>query len=435
MKMMEKLVQGLIRRYGGDFTDYQLKTQSQFMLEINRKLAIQQNKKMHVVFVCHRGSLWNSMKTLYEACIKDDDIDVTIVTIPNKKQDAKLGLNHEEYIDEGAAKFFENYDCNVINGYDTEKKKWLDLQSLEPDYLFFQTPYDICRPMEYRSKTVCLYTKLCYINYGMSFIGGISHDESHPEGYLKNCYFTFSEYEEAREYNINRAKENAIHKHERVLTVGYPKLDERIKYYDVESSSWKQPKEKNLKRVMWTPRWCTDEGNCTFFDYKDKLPKYMESRSDVEFLFRPHPQAFSNFLARGEMSEKEITDYKEYFEKSDHMGIDPQIEYLPSFYSSDILISDESSIMPEYFLTGKPIIFTYNQVNLNGFGTKIAKEGFYWAKNYDELIKVLEMLLEGNDPLYEKRQELIASEFYLPKEGAGEYIKKCLKNDYYKSRI
>ena len=40
------------------------------------------------------------------------------------------------------------------------------------------------------------------------------------------------------------------------------------------------------------------------------------------------------------------------------------------------------------------------------------------------------MLRAGNDPLREKRHELIKSEFYIPREGAGYSIKEAIKNDF-----
>ena len=41
------------------------------------------------------------------------------------------------------------------------------------------------------------------------------------------------------------------------------------------------------------------------------------------------------------------------------------------------------------------------------------------------------MLKTGNDPLKEKRKSLINECFYLPKEGAGNFIKNEIKKDFY----
>lgn len=432
MQLVEKVIQKILRNYMDDTYDEKIRIQSQTIIELQRQIKNLKQEKINVVFVCHRASIWNSLKTVFEECNKDEKFKVTIVTIPNKKQIPKLGLNHEEYVSEGAEEFFEDYPCRVIQGYNYENHTWYDLKALKPDYLFFQTPYDICRPPEYKSDVVSLYTKIGYVHYGMPFMGGMIAEESFPKSFLKNTYFHFAEFPEMQNYYINRVRENAIHKHANVILTGYPKLDGVEKYQNCESQSWKHPREDGLFRCMWTPRWSTGEGNCTFFDYKDKLPNYIQNETKMELLFRPHPQAFAEFIEKGEMTKEEVAAYQEIYQKSDRMTIDTQQDYLPSFYSSDVLITDESSIMPEYFLTGKPIIFTYKETHLNDFATKLS-EGFYWAKNWEEVEKYLKMLQQGQDELLEKRLKLIEGEFCIPKGGAGYKIKNILEKDFFKN--
>lgn len=432
MELVEKIVNKLFRDYIAEKYENKFMLQGSEITELNRKINVMNNEKINVVFVCHRAQIWNSLKTVFEACNEDDRFHVTIVTIPNKKQIPKLGLNHEEYVSEGAEEYYKDYPCDVINGYDYEKHTWFDLRQLKPDYLFFQTPYDICRPPEYQSDVVSLYTKICYVHYGMPFMGDFIAEESFPVSFLKHVYFHFAEFQEMKDFYVNRVTENPIHKHKRVILTGYPKLDGIEKYVGCESKSWHYKKEEGRYRIMWTPRWSMGEDNCTFFDYKDCLLDYVENKKDIEFLFRPHPQAFSEFMEKKLMTEEEVTDYKRRYEESDIAFLDTQGEYLPSFYSSDVLITDESSIIPEYFLTGKPIIFTYKTTHLNEFAKKIS-EGFYWAKDWEEVKKYLDMLRNGEDSLREKRKELLEHSYYLPKDGSGYEIKELLKKDFYQS--
>lgn len=431
MELMRKVVRKVLRDYGDHTWEERFRVQSSHVLELNRQLKVLKKEKIHVVFVCHRGALWNSLRTVCDACMEDEAFRVTIVTIPNKKQLPGLGLNHEEYVSEGAEEFFRDYGCEVLRGYDYETGRWLDLEDLAPDYLFFQTPYDVCRPPQYQSASVSLFTKMCYVHYGMPFMGGMIAEESFPRGFLQNIYLHFAEFPEMQQYYVQRVPENAVHKYRNVRLTGYPKLDGVERYIGCESTSWVNPREKGLFRVMWTPRWSMGEGNCTFFDYKDKLPVWIEEQGNMELLFRPHPQAFAEFIEKKQMTERQVEDYKAVYEKSPVLSIDAQQEYLPSFYSSDVLLTDESSIMPEYFLTGKPIIFTYKETHLNDFAQKLS-EGFYWAKDWQEVQEHLARLSSGEDPLKQKRQELIAREFCIPEKGAGFTIKEMLKEDFYK---
>lgn len=429
MTFYYKVINRLLRRYLSERYDNKIMMQAWYSTELNRKIKVLEKRKIHVVFVCHRAALWNALKSVYDECMSDDKFDVTIVAIPNKKQLPKIGLNHEEYVSEGAEDFFSDYKCRVINGYDYENKTWFDLRKLEPDYLFFQTGYDICRPPEYKSEIVSLYTRLCYVHYGMPFMGGMIAEESFPVSFLKNTYFHFAEFEEMRKYYIERVPDNPIHRAERVVLTGYPKLDEARQYINCESENWIYKGDNKKYRVMWTPRWNTEENNCTFFDYKDKLVEYMETEKSMEMLFRPHPQAFSEYIANGQMSEKQVEEYKRRYDEIDNISIDKDREYLASFYSSDVLITDESSIIPEYFLTGKPVIFTYKETHLNEFAKKVS-EGFYWVKNWNELTDILDRLRKGDDKLADTRKKIIEKEFYLPSKGSGYEIKEVIKKDF-----
>ena len=156
---------------------------------------------------------------------------------------------------------------------------------------------------------------------------------------------------------------------------------------------------------------------------------YCQQNNTVDFVFRPHPQAFLNWISTKELSEKEANDYKDKYAKLANANIDDTKEYLTTFYSSDCMITDISSIVAEYFLTGKPIIYCHRKDCFNDFSRKLS-EGFYWVHNWQELQNTLDMLRVGNDPLKEKRMQLINSCFYIPEEGSGQSIKEIIKKDF-----
>lgn len=412
-----------------DRVEYKSLVQAYENQELKRQIKLIRGKKIRVVFVCHRPQVWDALKTVFEACAADDAFEPYIVTIPNKKELPGKGFAHEEYVSEGAEEFFKDYPCTVINGYDSETGRWFDLQSLEPDYVFFQTPYDICRPPEYKSDVLCLYTKLCYVHYGMPFMGGFIAEESFPISFMKHTYFHFAEFREMKDYYVDRVAPNPIHSDSRVVLTGYPKLDGVEKYHGCDNTTWKYHGDDKRFRIMWTPRWSNEENNCTFFEYKDLLPNYVIGKDKAELLFRPHPQMFKEFYAKKEMTKQEIIDYRKLFGAHDNLSVDKERNYLPSFYSSDVLITDESSIIPEYFLTGKPVIFTYKETHFNKFAERLS-EGFYMAASFDDIKKYTEMLMAGEDPKKELRREIISDSFYLPEKGAGYEIKEQIKADF-----
>ena len=60
--------------------------------------------------------------------------------------------------------FLRQKGFEVIDGYNGGD--WFDLKAIHPDYVFLPRPYDIHMPEFYRSYTISLYAKVCYIPYG-----------------------------------------------------------------------------------------------------------------------------------------------------------------------------------------------------------------------------------------------------------------------------
>ena len=397
--------------------------------ELNKQKHIQKfkdGKKINIVFVCHRPQVWNTLNSLFESCINDEDFNVTIVAIPIKKQILKIDFNHEIYETEGAEEYWKDFPCKVINGYDYQSHEWFDLRGLDPDYVFFQQPYNIAKCDLYKSWNVSRYATICYTSYYYT-ISSSDIKECMPEDFIRNVSLCFLQ--NNLEYTcFNNKFDVNIYPATKRFLVGCPRFDELSLYKNMKSNLWKLSKEKSF-RVVWTPRWTTNENTCHFFDYKDKFVSYCNEHNDIDFVFRPHPQAKLNYAAENNFSIKDFENYVNIYKSSKNMNIDNSVDFIPLFYSADVLISDYSSVIPEFFLTGKPVIYCRKKnatCMIEGNWTS----GLYFANNWNELESILENLRKGCDPLLEVRKRLIRTEFGISEKGAGVTIKDLIKKDY-----
>ena len=395
------------------------------IIDFDRKRRILFGNKINVAFICHRPEIWSSLKSLYECMIKDKNFNVYIVTIPNKKQIPEMGLRHEEYISEGAEDYFINYKGKIINAYNYKNKTWKNLEKFRFDYIFFQTPYNVCRPFKYSSKVVSCYSKICYVPYGMQMFKGNVFKSVTPSDYMEDVAYTFVENKPIKKMYVDRLKGKPIDKNKKVVIVGYTRFD---KLESIRKRHKTINKAKDFK-IIWTPRWTVREGNCHFFEYKDFLFEYVENHN-LQLIYRPHPQTFAEYIENGDMSNEELNILLSKIEISPNINIDYEKEYIDTFFETSVLITDTSSIIPEYFVTEKPIIYCHKLDEFNEFSKKIA-EGFYWVHNWNELYETLEMLRLGKDPLLDTRKKIINEAFYFPPKGAGYKIKSFLKRDFY----
>lgn len=389
------------------------------------KLKALNKEKVNVVFVCHRPAVWESLHSVYDALKADDMFNVYIVAIPNKKELPDLWLNHEMYESEGAEEFWKNYGC--INGYNYDAKEWFDLRKLEPDYVFFQQPYNITRCEAYKSWNVAQYAKLLFVPYGIQTIGRDVFESVHPADFMNSLSFYFAtDWYNRKDLLVWFDKINNFNT-TKIVVSGFPRYDQFISPIDENNTIWKNKNANKKFRILWTPRWCTNEGTCTFFEYKEKILELAKNRDDIEIVFRPHPQAFLEWESTGEMSVGEQISFRK---KCNEVGIiiDENFEYVSTLKSADCFLTDVTSLMGEYLITNKPILYCHRKDYFTDFGKNIAKS-YYYVREWDDIIKTINNLIDGNDSKKEIRHDVFKQCVYIPSEGAGVNIVKIIKKD------
>ena len=100
------------------------------------------------------------------------------------------------------------------------------------------------------------------------------------------------------------------------------------------------------------------------------------------------------------MSKEEVELYKKTLNKMENISLDNNKDYLIGFQESDILVTDFSSLIIEYFMMGKPIIYCGN---LEALPFKELRDNVYLANQWKDVIDVLEKLKRGIDPLKSRR--------------------------------
>ena len=387
---------------------------------------------INVLFVCHEPALWSMFESIYKVMLVDDRFSPLIVVLPYKHESLADG----QFKDSGMLEFLKLKGFPAISGYDG-KKDWLNPKDLGPDYVFFQTPYSFFAS-EWSIEQISLIARVCYIPYATCLFKGQVEEILHPEIFYRHVHFKFVESSFAKQEFELKFGGYSWYNGEYVIASGHPKLDYLTDDddHDVhvvddleDDSVWKRGLDQNIKRILWTPRWNSEEGACHFFDYKDFFIQFCRDNPEVDFAFRPHPLCFWNFLKSGELTAEELSKMDADYALSPNMVIDQNGEYHDTFLSSDILVSDISSMMLEYLATGKPIVYSHRVDQFNKLGKELSK-GMYQVCNEVELMNVLRMLLSGEDPLRSTREQLIGSLLFLPERGASLIIKNCLQRDF-----
>lgn len=357
-----------------------------------------------VAFIVQMPSLWDKVKPVFDQMQIADRFEPWLILVP-----AYDFANNNLKDDYGEIERFINAlypNANCLRA--TEAGKVIDLKNYQFDFVFYQRCYEDYIPKEFHTVNVIEYARTCYIPYCFHCLkDSIDYYET---SFFRNLYVLFSCDEEQKKLS----KTFSIRKNE---YLGFPALDE-IQLCE---------QSENIKRVLWTPRWSEDMkfGGTCFYKYRDHIIDLAELE-DIDVTIRPHPLTFDNAVKEGKMTEKEVAEYRYLLmEKNINIDTHPLIE--DTFKKTDVLITDFSSIIISFFLTGKPMIYC-GGLNVNFTSTlQDIIDSSYVAESWEDVVRYVKMLNRGEDPLREKRMQVIGS--IIGEKRATEKILRFLENE------
>lgn len=377
------------------------------------------SKKIRAGFLCQYIPAWNKTSPVYEVMKKDSRFEVFLICVPDGIANHRLPDENDMTNDTYA--YFTEHGYDAVNAL-IGKNQWLDLKGMNLDCIFYPRPYNNYLPKQYASGVVSRYTKICCLMYAMTMTKEVMK-VTISKHFFRDVSYYFAECEDALAVNVKHFYR--MHKKglQRSVYCGMPALARILEGGEEHNTAWDF--SKNAFRVMWTPRWTTDPalGGTNFFYYKDEILTYAKEHADIDFLFRPHPLMFDNFINTGVMTKDAVWEYKNAVAALPNAAFDTEKEYGATFLNSSVLISDISGIMPEYFVTGKPLIYCASNMKLHPTAmTEKMLTGCYVVYTAEELWECLEQLKNGNDRLADTRKAVAEELFKASFHGSAERI-------------
>lgn len=339
--------------------------------------------KIKTGFIVQMPEVWDKEAPLFEAMERDERFDVYLIIVPHFDfSSSKLGQYGEE----------KTFFCNKYPDAKTILlNKSHDVIDDSFDYVFYQRCWESYLPEYLRCKAVIKHALTCYIPYCF-------HASPEPTAYYQTDFFRYL----SRFYCCSSDQCEQV-RSIRGLSAeyfGFPVLD-TLKFDSITHKP---------KTILWTPRWTDDPaaGGTSFIRLKDWILELPRLYDNITLTLRPHPLTFENAIKEKWMTASEIENYKQKVFSSGAV-FDKNTLIEETFQNTDILITDFTSSILPFFLSGRPIIYcTDSDFTMIGTFRNII-DSCYKAKNQDDLLTLLDSLLAGNDPLYEKRQSVIHS--------------------------
>lgn len=231
---------------------------------------------------------------------------------------------------------------------------------LDADLVFFHTPYslNVTRPFYLRADFAVRHCRVANVTYGYPLLS-LDSASAHvyAGGHVKKCDLVFAESPACIEPYARHLDRRRIH------VTGYTKVDEFRRHLDPVPFETRAAGGAPLN-VMWTPHWQLpgdpkgDTETSNFLRYH-KIMLQIAARPDLVLHVRPHPLLRLRLKAMGIMSFAEYDAVMERFRKAGARvyPANEGVSYVPALMAADVLISDFSSLVAEYTITNRPIIF------------------------------------------------------------------------------
>jgi hypothetical protein len=366
--------------------------------------------KIRIGFLVQPPTSWDKQMNVYENAKRRENTEVFMFVIPIEDFDTYKIV--PDYTDNY---FCENYpeSIKLLN----EDGSCIDLAAYHLDYLFYPRPYDYRIPEMVQSSRMVKYTKCCYIPYAFTaFL--VFHEHMLKNTFFYNQYFFFADslyVQSSFEKKYRKSVRAGLRK---IEFLGYPSFE---KYLALRNS-------KDEGYITWTPRWSFDsaEGGSTFLLFKENFADFIRA-TGRKAIFRPHPLIHAEIIRAKLMTQEEWDAYMNELREL-NVVIDTSSPIDDILKKTDILISDFSSIIISFFLTGRPVIYCDSGVVLTEEYNELMKH-LYVAKSWNDVLNFYNDIADGNDSLKSDRAQYI-DEMYSDAAGSADKIVDCICRDY-----
>ncbi len=342
--------------------------------------------RVRAVFFTGLGSTWDAMESVYEFMRDDPRFDPVVVLIPVFRQvqrDGAVQQNtiYQDYLTPLGIPFYEYTQYHIED----------DL----PDLAFINQPYEGVVLQEHWPETIARYTRLVYLPYFPPFsIFSGSQEALCGLQVYRYAWKVIGASERHYKYYRRHAQNGGSN----MLVTGVPKWDPTVQLRMQPAApplAW-QPALQGKTVFLWN----------TFYDYSgSSIPyfgavyQWFQAHPDCALIWRTHPMTdtVTKLYYPAEYYER-LRRYIALTDEAPNMVFDREASYDAAFCCSVAQISDLSSMMFQYLLLDKPVLY----IETSGRG-KVEEEFIIdscWmdrARSASDITNFLEEICEGQD--------------------------------------
>lgn len=322
-------------------------------------------ERIKVVFLAIHKSVWK-VDPVFRKMLEDPFFEPVILVCPYTVYgDERMWQDMKETYE-----YFKKKEYPLLSSYDEKEQRWIGLEEIQPDIVFFTNPHNLTRK-EYYEDAYLNYLS-CYVPYFSDIASDYDAHNVYNQVFHNAIWIIFTE----SSYSKQRYSDVAANRGGNVHAVGSPTIEDLMDEKAVRTDAWKAQGKKKIK-IIYAPHqsiFKDENPNLSTFlevgeDIKDLAVKYKDV---IQWAFKPHTLLKSKLYKHPEWGVEKTDAYYEFWASSDFTQLELG-EYKELFQESDAIIHDCGSFILEYLPMKRSCAYLlYNKEkqlsSINGFG-------------------------------------------------------------------
>ncbi len=198
------------------------------------------------------------------------------------------------------------------------------------------------------------------------------------------------------------------HEKNNIVEMGNPKFDliyEKVNHEKILPRSWEKIKGKKV--ILWTTDHVWNTSNVTFDLYINAILEYFGGMEDSALIIRPHYSYIHELLTNDVWTSEGYSALKEYMNRTSNIVWDETDDYSLAYSLADAVLSDVNcGITVSALVLNKPlgIMMRYDGNQCKPHQPDLVSR-LYQIDSWEACRHFLDMVLRGQDPMKEVRQE------------------------------
>lgn len=371
--------------------------------------------QIRVLFVAELGGKWDSMASVYYAMKERDDVIVDVVLQP---------IFRSVRLTDGTERTDTIYkDYLRPMGIMHIPYTMYDISAIRPDITFISQPYESVTIEMFWPENIAKYSRLVYLPYFSATLMDQKVAPVFHSLFLMDVQKYSWRIPAQSDLMKKHYEQYASRKGENVIVTGLPKWDyiDTLNKQNVPCPAEWMDKICGKTVFLWNTHFNHGDIKSGSEILTEKGKQFLDifsNHPDIALIWRPHPMTESVIRIYFPQHYSTYLNMKNTVEQSDNMVIDTNETYDSAFVWSDALISDFSSLVEQYLLMNKPILFTFKddslcallKKNYDEFGL-IDYSGIPYSTQMEYTKHFIDDILNGNDKGFADRQRIIADFF------------------------